>query len=104
MKNRIITIGLLLMVLAACKQVRGVVTDESGKPIKGAMVSLDCSSKAVVTSASGYFSFKVRSKGKNCKIRSWNPADTLSATTIDYYLFKKGGSIELTIKKTADEH
>lgn len=97
-------IMLLLVVLAACKQVRGVVTDESGKPIKGAMVSVDCASKAVVTSASGYFSFKVRSKAKNCKIRSWYPADTSSATTIDYYLFKKGGAIELTIKKTSDEH
>ncbi len=94
-----IVFALLIMFTAVqCREVKGVVCDESGTPIKGAMVSIDCSPKSRITAPSGYFSFKVKAKGKSCKIRAWNPADTLSQTTIDYYLFKKGGSVELVIK------
>lgn len=87
-----------LLFLASCKTVTGVVVDQSGTPVKQAMVSIDCARKAVRTSDSGHFYFKTRAGGKKCVIRAWNPADHTGRAVVREYTYKNGG-VEIVLNQ-----
>lgn len=89
---------LIIAFFASCKTVTGVVTDETGTPVKDAMVSIDCAKTAVRSSASGHFYFKTRAKGKKCTIRAWNPANTAVKTAVQEYAYKSG-AVKITLVK-----
>lgn len=53
-----IFLSLSLCLLMACARVSGVVVDQSGAPIGGASVSVDCSKSVKKTSPSGRFHYR----------------------------------------------
>lgn len=95
---KILAVAFVALFLCQCKTVSGVVIDDTGKPVKNAFVTMDCSRKSTKTANSGFFKIRAVVKGKSCTVRAWNPdAPQFAPVFIDHNY--KTGPIKLVLLK-----
>lgn len=97
MRTALQLLALAFLFLCQCKTVTGVVVAADGKPIKDAMVTMDCSRKSTKTANSGFFKLRAVVRGKSCTVRAWDPDSSQFSPVVIEHRYK-AGPLKLTLK------